>query len=47
MDDPVGAIGVHAGSSACGLIAVGLFADRELVGIDIMDVYSEEEASDY
>jgi len=37
VDDPVGAIGVHAGSSAWGLIAVGLFADRELVGIDIMD----------
>ncbi|KAL7537793.1 hypothetical protein ACHAXR_008084 [Thalassiosira sp. AJA248-18] len=36
IDDPVGAIGVHAGSGTWGLLSVGLFADSELPGIDIM-----------
>lgn len=38
IDDPVGAIGVHAGSACWGLLAVGLFADSQLPGnIDIQD----------
>ena len=37
IDDPVGAIGVHAGSSCWGLLAVGLFADSQLPGVDVMD----------
>ncbi|EJK75638.1 hypothetical protein THAOC_02634 [Thalassiosira oceanica] len=37
VDDPVGAVGVHAGSGTWGLIAVGLFADSNLIGIDIID----------
>ena len=37
VDDPVGAIGVHAGSGMWGLISVGLFADSQLIGIDVMD----------
>jgi hypothetical protein len=35
IDDPVGAIGAHAGSATFGLLAVGLFADSELPGIDV------------
>lgn len=38
IDDPVGAIGVHAGSGCWGLLAVGLWADSQLPGsIDIQD----------
>jgi len=33
IDDPVGAIGVHAGAGTWGLLAVGLFAQNELPGI--------------
>lgn len=32
----VGAIGVHAGAGAWGLVSIGLFADSELIGIDVM-----------
>lgn len=35
VDDPVGAVGVHAGSAIWGLIAVGLFADGNLVGVSV------------
>lgn len=37
IDDPVGAIGVHAGAGMWGLLSVGLFADSNLVGINVMD----------
>ena len=37
MDDPVGAVGVHAGGGIWGLIAVGFFADSELPGVDVQD----------
>lgn len=37
IDDPVGAVGVHAGAGAWGLLAVGLFADSKLIGINVMD----------
>jgi len=37
VDDPVGAIGVHAGGAIWGYIAVGLFADGSLPGIKVMD----------
>ena len=37
IDDPVGAIGVHFGSGAWGMLSAGLFADSNLVGIDVMD----------
>ena len=36
FDDPVGAIGVHAGGAIWGYIAVGLFADSQLPGVEIM-----------
>eukprot|EP00913_Durusdinium_trenchii_P022369 g21014.t1 len=35
IDDPVGAVGVHGASAVWGLLAVGLFADGELPGIDV------------
>ncbi|KAL7551497.1 hypothetical protein ACHAWF_014687 [Thalassiosira exigua] len=35
IDDPVGAIGVHAGSGMWGLLSVGLFADSQLPGLDL------------
>jgi ammonium transporter len=35
FDDPVGSVGVHAGGGVWGLLAVGLFADSKLPGIDI------------
>jgi len=37
IDDPVGAIGVHAGSGTWGLLAVGLFADGGLPGIEVFN----------
>mmetsp|Transcript_29060 Transcript_29060/g.53108 ORF Transcript_29060/g.53108 Transcript_29060/m.53108 type:complete len:672 (-) Transcript_29060:466-2481(-) len=37
IDDPVGAVGVHAGAGTWGLLAVGLFADCELPGVEVMD----------
>lgn len=37
IDDPVGAIGVHLGAGTWGLLSVGLFADSQLPGIDVMD----------
>ena len=37
IDDPVGAIGVHAGGAIWGYIAVGLFADSTLPGVNVMD----------
>lgn len=37
LDDPVGAVGVHAGSAVWGLLAVGLFADSGLPGITVRD----------
>jgi len=37
IDDPVGAIGVHAGAGTWGLLAVGLFADSQLPGVEVMD----------
>ena len=37
IDDPVGALGVHAASAIWGLICVGLFADSSLPGIDVKD----------
>jgi len=37
LDDPVGAIGVHAGSGIWGLLSVGLFADSQLPGIEVDD----------
>jgi len=35
IDDPVGAVGVHAGAGIWGLLAVGLFADSELPGVEV------------
>ncbi|KAL3937107.1 MAG: hypothetical protein SGBAC_007715 [Bacillariaceae sp.] len=35
LDDPVGAIGVHAGGGLWGVMAVGLFADSNLPGLDL------------
>ena len=37
VDDPVGAVGVHMGGGIWGLLAVGLFADSSLPGVDVMD----------
>lgn len=37
VDDPVGAIGIHAGGAIWGYIAVGLFADGSLPGVNVMD----------
>jgi len=37
LDDPVGAIGVHAAGGIWGLVAVGLFADSKLPGITVRD----------
>ena len=35
LDDPVGALGVHLGGGLWGCIAVGLFADARLPGLDL------------
>jgi Amt family ammonium transporter len=35
LDDPVGAIGVHAAGGLWGVLAVGLFADHNLPGVDL------------
>eukprot|EP00439_Symbiodinium_sp_Y106_P022636 s1102_g2.t2 len=35
IDDPVGAIGVHGASAVWGILAVGLFADGNLPGIEV------------
>lgn len=35
VDDPVGAVGVHGASAVWGLLAVGLFADGALPGIEV------------
>ena len=37
LDDPVGAVGVHAAGAVWGLLAVGLFADSALPGITVRD----------
>jgi len=37
IDDPVGAVGVHAGSGIWGLLSVGFFADSKLPGVKVMD----------
>jgi hypothetical protein len=37
LDDPVGAVGVHAAAAVWGLLAVGLFADSNLPGITVRD----------
>ena len=36
MDDPVGALGVHGAAGIWGVLAVGLFADSELPGIEAL-----------
>ena len=36
LDDPVGALGVHAGGALVGVLAVGLFADEDLPGVDVV-----------
>ena len=35
IDDPVGAVGAHAGAAVWGVLAVGLFADGELLGVEV------------
>jgi len=35
IDDPVGAIGVHGAAAVWGILAVGLFADGQLAGIQV------------
>ena len=37
LDDPVGAVGVHAFAAVWGLLAVGLFADENLPGTDLIN----------
>ena len=36
IDDPVGAVGVHGAAAIWGVIAVGLFADSNLPGIEAL-----------
>ena len=35
LDDPVGAIGVHGAAGIFGMLAVGLFADGDMPGVDV------------
>jgi Amt family ammonium transporter len=36
LDDPVGALGVHAAGGLWGILAVGLFGDGDLPGVDLI-----------
>jgi len=40
IDDPVGAVGVHGASAIWGLVAAGLFVDRNMLGGDQLTKYS-------